>query len=404
MDKKKLSLYFHVPFCEKRCSYCDFCSVENKNVSEIRRYFEYMTGEIELFAETFAENKNIISSIYFGGGTPSFAPEECIAGVIEKVNSIFIISEDVEITVEVNPRSALRETFIRYKSAGVNRLSIGMQSFTANELKSLGRSHTVKEATEAYETARSAGFDNIGVDIIFGIPGQSIDSLNTTLETLIKLNPEHVSAYSLTLEPGTKMHTDVTEERISLPVENMMQNFYIEIFNALSDNGYHQYEVSNYCRTGYESKHNSHYWKHLPYQGFGLTAHSFDSNIRFWNTTDFGEYYSKLDGRILPVYGKEDLTTGQLLNETIMLGLRTSGGISLPGITERFGIKAAEKLKHKLLYMFKDPETDKYFECHKTKKNHLADRIILNSSGLFISDSLITPLLFDEEELQKFHL
>jgi len=389
-ERENWGLYFHIPFCETRCGYCDFFSTAGYTREQIRHYFAYLTREFEVFSGTIDRSHSRVHSIYFGGGTPSCAPAGCIARLIEKIDAAWSLPDGVEISVEVNPRSAVLRTLKTYKAAGVNRLSIGVQSLQHDELKTLERLHGVPEAVQTIESARAAGFRNVGVDILFGIPGQTSASWITTLGEIAALKPEHISVYLLTLEQGTPLEKAVRAGRMTMPPEHTTALLYEQAHACLTASGYSHYEVSNYAREGFFSRHNTHYWRREPYRGFGLSAHSYYRAVRSWNTTDFDSYYRMIDGGILPVHGSEHLTQVQQMNESIMLGLRTDAGITMSGFKEKFGGQAALYLRKKCDTLINDPAARRYFADTR-------DAIRLNAAGFFVSDAIISRLFFDDE-------
>ncbi len=391
------ALYFHIPFCERKCGYCDFFSVANYERQPIRRYFSYLEREYQLFTREFEKRNARISSIYFGGGTPSYVPADNIVSLLSIIGSTIVINEDTEITIEVNPSSAITRKFEKYSAAGINRISIGIQSLIPSELDQLERIHTVTEAVETFNSARNAGFDNISVDLIFGIPGQTPNSWYESILGILELKPEHISAYSLTPEPGTPMYEVFQNGRLSLPVDELSAELFFLSQFYFKSAGYSQYEVSNFALNNREARHNSHYWSKKQYKGFGVSAHSFFDNIRSWNTKDFDEYYSRLDAGETSGSGSEQLTDIQRMNETIMLSLRTSEGLSLSKFKAEFGAKTTKELMKKVSLLAENDYSSFYFKDSGSV-------ISLSSRGLFLSDEIISRLLFDGKEESQLNL
>ncbi|KPK88615.1 hypothetical protein AMJ80_10860, partial [bacterium SM23_31] len=270
MQKEDWGLYFHIPFCEHRCSYCDFFSTADCGFEKIERYFSRLSREFDLFARSVDKRTVHVQSVYFGGGTPSYAPASEITSLLSKILAEFDITEDIEITVEVNPHSALQETLSAYMEARVNRLSIGVQSLNPNELTILERIHSVNDCLTTVDVARKTGFHNISLDFIYGIPGQTMQSWKKTLEDAAAVHAEHISAYMLMLEKGTKMTGLLQSGALQLPDEDAVAEMYEFAHLFLGKSGYEHYEVSNFAKPGYASQHNIHYWKRKPYKGFGM--------------------------------------------------------------------------------------------------------------------------------------
>ena len=286
--KKDIGLYIHIPFCKKKCSYCDFVSFSDKD-SLIEKYKEAVIKEIK--------NKDIskykINTIYIGGGTPSILESRDILDIINEVKEY--ISENTEITIEINPGTADKEKLKKYKEIGINRLSIGLQSADNNILKEIGRIHTFEEFLNIYNLARKVGFNNINVDLMLGLPSQTIEILEESVRKIIKLNPEHISIYSLILEENTRMWDMVNKGILKLPSEDIEREMYWKVKNMLESDGYIHYEISNFAKKGYESRHNSDCWEQKEYIGVGLAAHSYLNKIRFSNTSNLEEYINNIN-------------------------------------------------------------------------------------------------------------
>ena len=336
--KKELELYIHIPFCIRKCLYCDFLSGP-ADESRKTAYMEALAREIEGRAGELAEYQ--VSSVFVGGGTPSVAEAGQLARLLWVVREKYQLTEDVEITVEVNPGTVDREKLEVYRAAGVNRLSIGLQSADDGELASIGRIHTVKQFEEAYGAAVAAGFENINVDVMSALPGQNRENYRRTLEYVTGLQPKpaHISAYSLILEEGTRLYEAVEKGSVVLPGEETDRLMYEETDRLLSEAGFVRYEISNYAKAGYECRHNCGYWTRTEYAGFGIGAASLISNVRFSNAADIREYIA----HPLRVRGEEErLSREEQMEEFMFLGLRLTKGIEVRTFEELFGVALPE--------------------------------------------------------------
>ncbi len=325
-------IYIHIPFCTRKCLYCDFYSVEES--LQIPAFMDALRKEIASAGPAVRGME--FSTLYFGGGTPSLLPPEEIRRVMEAVQGSLGLAVDAEITMEVNPGTVTRETLEGYRQLGVNRLSIGIQSGLDDELGFLGRIHDRAQSEEALGFARTAGFDNISVDIIQSLPMQSTERVRKTLEWILAYEPEHISAYSLIVEEGTPLAGMVERKEVAPLDADNDAAIYIFTADYLSQRHYRHYEISNFALAGFESRHNSNYWNHTPYVGFGPSAHSFIGTTRSWNVRDIREYCTRILADGSAREREEHLTAGQLLEEYIFLGLR-SEGIRNPVLKERYG-------------------------------------------------------------------
>lgn len=342
-------IYIHIPFCVQKCLYCDFLS-GNYDSDIQKRYTDALIEEIKHQSESMKDYS--IRSIYFGGGTPTILPEKYIINILDTVSHYYNLKEDAEISIECNPATASFEKLSSYRKHGINRLSIGLQSANDNELKTLGRIHTFEDFLNTYDEARRAGFSNINIDIMTGIPGQTMDSLQNTLDNILKLHPEHVSAYSLIIEVGTPFFEKYGEEDrrrweglpvIDLPSDAEEFDLYISTQHFLRDNGYRQYEVSNYSLPGFRCIHNIGYWERVPYYGAGLGASSFIHDIRYKNISDMNTYIEKAEHHEFPLYEEsEPVTKKAAMEETIFLGLRMKEGISIKKFYDDFGVSVED--------------------------------------------------------------
>lgn len=331
-----MELYIHIPFCVKKCSYCDFLSFPAGREVQ-RAYVDALLDEIRGEKET-----GDADTIFFGGGTPSLLPAEEIARIMGQIRETWRISTEAEITLEANPGTLTQEKLRLWRQAGINRLSIGLQSSVNEELKTLGRIHTWEEFLEGYHMAREAGFTNINIDQMSALPGQTADSWRHTLERVLALKPEHISAYSLIVEEGTPFYEKYGEDARRrergesckyLPSEETERQMYYDTDTVLKEGGYHRYEISNYALPGKECRHNCGYWRRLPYRGFGLGASSLVQEVRFHNTADLAQYLR----RDFPRMDEEHLTTEDQMEEFMFLGLRLMSGISEMEFREKFG-------------------------------------------------------------------
>ena len=331
---KEIGIYVHIPFCKRKCYYCDFVSYDNK-YEKIDSYIETVKKEIEDTSNEFTKN-HIVSTIYFGGGTPSFLESKYIKLLLENIRRNFNVSSNAEITLEVNPGTITEEKLKTYQMCGINRLSIGLQTTNDNLLKKIGRIHTYSEFLSTYNLARKLGFSNINVDLIFSLPDESLDDLKLDLEKIIELNPEHISTYSLIVENGTKIKELIEEnaDGYNLPSENIERQMYWYIKHTLEENGYEHYEISNFAKEGYESKHNLNCWNQKEYFGFGAAAHSFIDGIRFSNKKILSEYIFNFKSRDI----EEKMNREELAKEYMMLGLRKIDGVSISEFERKFNL------------------------------------------------------------------
>lgn len=324
-------LYIHIPFCIKKCDYCDFYSVTSR--SAIPVFLEALFKEMTMYRGDF----DLFDTVYFGGGTPSVLRPEEIQDALNAVRRNFALSPNIEITLEANPGDLDLEYLASLRNLGVNRLNIGVQSFNEEVLKVLGRRHSVGQALSAIEDARKAGFSNLGLDLIYGVPGQEMTQWLETLTQAISLRPEHVSCYQLTVEPHTPLGKRYKQKEFSFPSEDLEYEFFMKTSETLEEAGYVHYEVSNFAKgMTAASKHNQKYWDHTPYLGLGPAAHSFLNNQRWWNHRSVDRYLSAIKKGAKPTEGTEILSLEQLQLEALYLGLRTKKGICIQEFSERY--------------------------------------------------------------------
>ncbi len=333
----ELGIYIHIPFCKQKCYYCDFVSYSNK-CSEVKEYIESLKKEIKEF--DFSNYK--VTSIYIGGGTPSYIDSiyivEILSELKEKLKCNLIEFKDIEITIEVNPGTVDTKKLNDYKKSGINRLSIGLQSTKNDILKKIGRIHTYQEFLEIYKLARETGFKNINIDLMIGIPGQKIGDLKNTLQDIIKLEPEHISVYSLIIEENTPIEKMLENGEIKLPDEDLERNMYWYVKNTLELNGYNHYEISNFAKLGKESRHNLNCWNQEEYIGFGVAAHSYLNDIRFSNTINVEEYIQHIENNRKEenIQIEESQSLEDKKNEFMMLGFRKIQGVDIARFKEKF--------------------------------------------------------------------
>ena len=323
-------LYVHVPFCEKKCAYCNFYSVTSLN--DIPEYVNAVLKELSLYILDFS----YFDTIYFGGGTPSLLSDADLSEILVHVRKTFTIAADAEITAEINPGDADLHFLVSLRQMGVNRLNIGIQSFDEDILRFLDRRHTREQAIHSIEQARAAGFDNIGLDFMYGIPDQSLLSWKGTLSQALSFHPEHLSCYQLSLESGTPLGRRHQNDEFALPGEDEQAELFMLSSDILTGAGYLHYEVSNFARNEKcKSRHNQKYWRHVSYLGIGPAAHSFSGQRRWWNHRSVKQYLLDLREDRRPLEASETLTLSQQRLEASFLGLRTGEGIPLKHFSEQ---------------------------------------------------------------------
>lgn len=347
MEKKELELYVHIPFCVKKCAYCDFLSAP-ADVQERTLYVDALTREIRAKKEMYKKYR--VSTVFVGGGTPSVLDGSEIERIFSAVRDNFDVTEDAEITMEVNPGTVTEEKAAAWKACGITRLSIGLQSANDKELRMLGRIHSFQDFLATWETVRGAGFENVNIDLISAIPGQTLQSWENTLLTAAELHPEHISAYSLIIEKGTPFYRIYGEEAESkqetgncpadrkeyppLPDEDTERKIYKATESILAGYGLYRYEISNYAKPGYECRHNLGYWERKEYLGLGLGAASLVNECRFRNTSDIKKYQSEEEDIREEI---EVLSAEDRMEEFMFLGLRKTEGISMNEFALCFG-------------------------------------------------------------------
>lgn len=378
IKNNNLEIYIHIPFCKQKCRYCDFLSFAcGENVQ--KRYMEAMKKEILGKSERYKAYK--VTSVFIGGGTPSIVKALWIKELMELLYSRFTIAEDAEITMEMNPGTVNEESLRIYRQAGINRLSMGLQSANDAELALLGRIHSFQEFLSAYTSARSIGFFNINVDIMSALPGQSVESYLDSLRRVLSLNPppEHISAYSLIVEEGTPFYDSYEKGELDLPSEEDERLMYEKTEEVLRKAGYHRYEISNYAKEGYECRHNVGYWVRENYVGFGLGAASMVENERFSGETDLEAY---LKNPLAECESRQILSVEEQMEEFMFLGLRLIKGISEKEFGQNFG-KSIDEIYGEVI--------EKH--CREGLLVRENGRIFLSTKGLDVSNYVMADFL-----------
>lgn len=330
---KNTALYIHIPFCDHKCIYCDFYSIITSD--NISSYKTALLQEINYYAGLYAKNRNI-TSIYFGGGTPSLMDPGYLNEIITHIKNKFSVQKNAEITMETNPGTVSKEKLREFRNTGINRISIGIQSFNENELKFLTRIHDKETAIRTVYDAAESGFNNISVDLIFNLPGQTKEIWLNNLNTALSLPVHHISAYSLILERGTILNKMVLDGKVNLQDEDYDAELYEVTIDLITAEGFEQYEVSNFAMPGYECIHNNAYWRYQDYISFGTSAHSFVNGKRWWNYSSLKLYNSQIQVKGFAEANHEFISTEESINEYTMLALR-SYGLDIHELKERFG-------------------------------------------------------------------
>ncbi|MCR4962237.1 MAG: radical SAM family heme chaperone HemW [Lachnospiraceae bacterium] len=374
MKNKTQEIYVHIPFCARKCDYCDFVSFVTDDDTK-KAYFSMLEKQIDMKAESAGSLP--VDSVFFGGGTPSLVDAGYIADVMEHLRRRFLFTDDAEITIEMNPNSAHKDKLSVYRSAGINRLSIGLQSTVDEELKRLSRLHSYEEFLRSYDLARTVGFSNINIDIMSALPGQSSDSYTETLKKVCKLAPEHISAYSLIIEEGTPFYERYKDGN-GLPGEDLDREMYHDTKRFLLTKGYERYEISNYSKPGFECRHNVGYWTRKPYIGFGIAAASLIDEVRYSMHGDLKRF---LSGDLTEEI--EHLEMKDRMAEFMFLGLRLIKGVSKKEFFDEFGVSMEKVYKKQLLRL--------------SEEGLLADgeRVFLTEKGLDLANVCMAEFLPD---------
>lgn len=365
---KRIGLYIHIPFCLQKCAYCDFYSIPGRDEALQKRYIHALTLHMKTLSATMEDR--VFDTVYIGGGTPGLLTAEMLTILMNGIKDNFTLAADAEITLETNPAVADEAKFRVMREAGINRLSMGMQSSEQSVLKTLGRLHTFHQFAETFQEARRAGFENLSADVMYALPGQTVEGLLDTLQALIALSPEHISMYGLKVEENTPFGR--IGDRLALPDEDTQCEMYERACELLEESGYHRYEISNFARDGYESRHNLRYWQREEYLGLGPAAHSFVDGVRYSYPRSIEDYISPLEqGRLPEPDSCVTLTPAEAKDEEIMLGLRLAKGI----VTD-------DDLLHKC---------QSYLRYGYMEQK--GDRIAFTTKGFLVSNMILAELL-----------
>ncbi|MBC8310746.1 MAG: radical SAM family heme chaperone HemW [Candidatus Marinimicrobia bacterium] len=359
--------------------YCDFYSIP-KREDEIPKFIESLAKEISLYADSLSIDWEF-DTLFLGGGTPSLFTPKGLELILETLDQNFNLSNVKEITLEANPGEAPFDKLKAFRELGVNRLSMGFQSFDANLLNFLGRIHGPEDCFKTFENARKAGFDNINADLIFDIPGQSLSKWKQDLKTLVELQPEHISAYSLTVEENTTLFGLVKSGKVKMPSDILDLAMFKHTRNYLAQNGFKSYEISNFCKTGMKCKHNLHYWNLDKYLAFGPSAHGFNGEVRWWNVKSLDEYFKKVNNDEPPLENFEILSDKDHFNELIFNGLRMVGGIPTEKLAKLFSGDFESYLNAKI----------QKWDGLEVSEN----KILLNEKGIMLADEIASDLFID---------
>lgn len=345
MKEKNVGIYVHIPFCKQKCRYCDFKSYAGKEelVEKYIKWVKYELSEVgdgnRLDYENNLDDLAVINTVYIGGGTPSFIDSKYIVEIIDTIKKHYTLIESPEITIEVNPGTITKEKLEDYIDCGINRISIGLQSNHEKLLQELGRIHTYKDFENTYQLARDVGFKNINVDLMIGLPNQTLEDVNLTLDKIISYDPEHISVYSLIVEEGTLLCNDIENKNLILPDDETERKMYWNVKNRLQESGYMHYEISNFAKPGFESKHNLDCWNQKEYIGIGASAHSYTNGVRFSNVDTIEEYIKnfEIEKEEDNLIFHEKQNKVSMMKEYMMLGLRKIEGIQIQAFKNKFG-------------------------------------------------------------------
>lgn len=370
-------IYIHIPFCKKRCTYCDFYTeVAHKSIPTL---VDNIIKELEI-RKDYLQNEPI-HTIYFGGGTPSILKIDQFSKIFDVIYSTYPVDKDAEVTFEANPDDLTVEFFNSIHSLPFNRISIGIQSFNDEDLKRVNRRHSAKQAIEAVKNSQNAGFNNISIDLIYGLPLQTLADWEKQLNTALGLNVQHISAYGLTYEEGTALWKQREKGKVKPVDDDIMNEMYLLLVKKTKEKGFEAYEISNFATQGFRSRHNSSYWKQSAYLGIGPSAHSFDLKSRQWNVASITKYIDAIEHNTL-LFEREELTLFDRYNDYVMVSLRTLEGIDLAFIEQTFG-----------------PELRKY--CYENIKSFIDtnkvifanNRLRLTDEGIMISNQILIQLM-----------
>ena len=371
-------LYIHIPYCKSKCTYCDFYSTPQ--VETMEQYVHSLLCEAKLRQEEIPHQFN---TLYLGGGTPSVMPLELMSQLINGLKSTFDLSHVEEFTIEVNPDDVTQEYIAALMQLGVNRVSMGVQSFNDNELQAINRRHSAQQAIDAVHDIKEAGITNVSIDIIYGLPGQTLNSWKHNVKQAIDLDVQHISAYNLSYEPGTRLWVMRERRKVQEVSDEDCIAMHNTLVEMLIDADFEHYEISNFARPGYRSRHNSSYWNFTPYLGLGAAAHSFDGTTRRYNPSSIKEYIDKLSNGNT-AYIEEHLEPWERYDEEVMVRLRTSEGLNTQLIAKSYGEDVYNKLLTKAKF---------FIEQNLLSLN--GNTLILTPSGVMMSDNIIRDLMWD---------
>lgn len=371
-------LYIHIPYCKSKCTYCDFYSTPQ--VETMEQYVHSLLCEAKLRQE---EIPHQFTTLYLGGGTPSVMPLELMSQLINGLKSTFDLSHVEEFTIEANPDDVTQEYIAALMQLGVNRVSMGVQSFNDNELQSINRRHSAQQAIDAVHDIKEAGITNVSIDIIYGLPGQTLNSWKHNVKQAIDLDVQHISAYNLSYEPGTRLWVMRERRKVQEVSDEDCIAMHNTLVEMLIDADFEHYEISNFARPGYHSRHNSSYWNFTPYLGLGAAAHSFDGTTRRYNPSSIKEYIEKLSNSNT-AYIEEHLELWERYDEEVMVRLRTSEGLNTQLIAKSYGEDVYNKLITKAKF---------FIEQNRLTLN--GNNLILTPSGVMMSDNIIRDLMWD---------
>lgn len=374
----KAGVYVHIPFCESRCIYCGFYSTTLSSLRE--RYVDALLTEIDMRKDGLRgilhDAVPVVDTIYIGGGTPSMLPVAGLCRILDKVRGVFG-SGQREVTVEVNPDDVSAGFVSGLRSCGVNRISMGVQTFSDERLRFIRRRHTSRQALEAIDVVRNAGIDNVSIDLMFGFPGETLAEWQSDLSTAVALRPSHVSAYSLMYEDGTALSAMLANGKVTAVDDETSRAMYAALVDTLAAESYEHYEISNFARPGFRSIHNSSYWRDVPYLGFGAAAHSYTLSRRSWNVADVRAYISSVENGTLPSEG-ETIGADTHYNDLVTTALRTCEGLHLSALPDSYRSYAIMSARTAI---------------GAGLLEHVGDSLRLTRKGLFVSDMVMSDLI-----------
>lgn len=384
-DKKRyVGVYIHIPFCNSKCYYCNFNSYVVKNSERSKVFSDYLVAlKKEISSYSLKLKDKVVNTVFIGGGTPSIMTNGGIKEIIEQIKSSFNVSSDVEITMEINPNAFSQSDALEWCNAGVNRVSVGLQTANEKILKSINRTHSVKDFLTTMQTLKSVGFKSINADMILGLPNQKLKDIKQTLKLILKQKVNHVSAYGLMLEEDSVLNKLITQNKLALPSEDDTIKMYDYVYKRLKKHNINRYEVSNFSKSGYECKHNVNCWNMYEYIGFGAGAHSYFDNKRFSNVLPVHEYIDKINDNYNANDFVENISKNEELEETILLGLRLQNGIDLLSIKQNFDIDLLKDKKTIIVNYIKN-------DFLTLNNNYLS----LTEKGFYVVNKIILELVY----------